>query len=362
MATQGPPCARCGWTLRWHQPQFAWVCDSCRVVYPSAPAPGPRAVAPRRGRHRAAIGVEAADPNAPFAGSHLPAAARGRGAFRPRPMTLVAIGAAAVAAVVVVVVFVVNSDDGSANAPKSRDELIKRSVEALAAHDTKALMRLVDYDTLRERMLDCDGSAESEERGRKNAEEMRSSMQAEVDRTFSYDLELDEIEPDKSDDPFGVPKATPLKRGDNAGDGCRFKVDADFHDLKFTIKVKSRGTTHRQEASMMAIELGGQWHLLGPPRIAGEIGVVECDTAVKHAIELTKPDLLKMPRMTDTKIDSLELTLTERCRMDSWSQDIRSCIGDARYATSLEGCLAKLSPTELTSVTDAISRAADEYP
>lgn len=364
MATAGPPCARCGWVLRWFPPKFAWVCDRCRAIYPASPpaaAPSPPSplspgAAFRAGRPAvAAIGAAAppvlAAPGAvPFAATRLHAAGRAR----PRRRVRLGLAIAGVAVAVAAAWWLVAGSAEEHRAPRDREELVRSAVAALAAHDAKALLRLSDYDALQARMLDCDADDKARDRQHDNKESLRKTFEDEVERTKDTELAFVAISPPSGDD-----KAMPLHRGDNAGDDCKFKVDAEFNDINFTVKVRARGREIVQKASLIAIHLDGAWHLLGPPRIEGEIGEIDCAGAVKAALAVAKDELLKVPRMTGDKLEKLETSLAERCKLYSWDEEVRTCLDGAAFAGSLEGCLGLLPSSELTAVTDEISRIAD---
>lgn len=373
MAAAGPPCVKCGWTLRWFPPRFAWVCDRCRRVYPSgppagaahaaaapvyAPAPVPAGPPPTG---VAAIRARAHGPNSGLA-AHAPApGGTVRTGWRPSRKVLVGGWLAAIAVGGVVIALQLSGGDGeggSGAVARSRDELVRRAVGALATHDAAALIALSDYDGLRDRMLSCDDPAQAAKLGADNRDHLERSLREEIDRTRDAVIALVDADPDGTgDDDVGT---NVLTKGDSAGDGCTFKTDARFHDVKFKVSVTTGGATTTQDGSLLAIELAGVWHLLGPPRITGELGALDCESSVNAAMNVSRADLLKVPGMTASKLARLTDVIADRCITDVWPDSVRRCLGTAAYKTAVDACLDELPANQVTLIAEAILRAADE--
>src|SRR5688572_17339082 len=349
MAAAGPPCVKCGWTLRWFPPRFAWVCDRCRRVYPSGPPAGAvraaavPAIAGPAPTGAAAIHAPAQGPNSgprPGAAAYAPApGGTVRTRWRASRKILVGGWLAAIAVGGVVIALQLSGGDGKGGGgvARSRDELVRRAVDALAAHDAAALIALSDYDGLRDRMLRCDDPTQAAKLGDDNRTHLERSLREEIDRTRDAVIALADADPaGDADDDFGP---NVLTKGDSAGDGCTFKTDARFHDVKFKVSVTTGGATAIQEGSLLAIELAGVWHLLGPPRISGELGALDCETSVGAAMNVSRADLLKVPGMTSSKLARLTDVIADRCITDAWPDSVRRCLGTAAYKTAVDACL-----------------------
>lgn len=371
MVMAGPPCARCGWTLRWFQPQFAWVCDRCRSIFPSGP---PRAAAPAAYPAPAAYAAPAAYPapaGHPLAGPSPGMVGAGYSGARPRKpfklpskTAMIAGGSVAVAVIVALVVWrFVLAGSSSGGPGSSREDLIRRAVAALAAHDADQMMSLADYDSLRDRMLKCEDTDHAKRDRDRNKRELQENFEKEVERTKKVEIKLGSLK--KDDDGgwgyggSGYDRPTRLEKGEDAGDDCKFKIDAAFHNIDFTVKVTVGDRTHEQDVSMMALEVDGSWYLISPPRIEGEIGTSDCKTAVDTAMKLSKDEMMKLPNMTESKLDSLTTDIAELCDLDHWEEDVRTCLSEAMVSNAVEACMRKLSSSQQSNVTDKIMRATE---
>jgi len=370
--------------LRWFQPQFSWVCDRCKSIYPSGPpraAAAPAAI-PYPAAGAAAIPYPAGTPAMAYAGPAGTAVAPPVGmvgagfvAARPRkPLKLpskgvmIAIGAAAVAVIAAVIVWKVLLSGSSSGGPgSSREDLVKRAVAALAAHDADQLMGLADYDNLRDKMLKCEDTDHAKRDRDRNKRELQENFEKEVERTKKVTIKMGSVDKDRGgrdDDGWGYggstyERPTRLSKGEDAGDDCKFKVNAAFHNIEFTVKVTVDDKTREQDASLMALEVDGGWYLISPPRIEGEVGTNDCRTAVGNAMKLAKDDMLKLPNMTEAKIDSLKFDITELCEQDHWDEDIRGCLAESMVSNAIETCMRKLSSSQQSAVTDKIMRASE---
>jgi hypothetical protein len=358
--------------LRWFQPQFAWVCDRCRSIYASSPQPGAMrtvlvpATAVAAPGAAGAVGL-APPPAGVLVGGGMIAARPNRPAFAlpSRRVMLLVGGAAGLIIASLLVWFLVLGKKTATGAAKDRDELVTRAVAALAAHDADALMSLSDYESLRETMLDCEDSDRARRDRERNRREMQENFEKEIERTRKATLELGSLERAKDPDDsynsysYNADAPTRLSRGDSAGDDCRFKVEAAFHNIEFTIKVTVDGKTREQPATLMALEVEDQWHLISPPRIEGELGTSDCRGAVANAMKLSRDEMLKLPNMTETKLDSLKYDITDLCEEDRWEEDVRMCLSDALISSAVESCMRKLSSSQMSNVTSKIMRAAE---
>jgi hypothetical protein len=329
MATPGPPCARCGWILRWFQPQYAWVCDRCHGIFPAAVpgAPAARAALP---------GARPVSPRPPFT------------LTRPQ-LIAVAVGAVVIAGGIAA--FVLLRGGGShGGVARSRDELVRRIVAAMNAHDLDAALGLADYAGLKARTMDCTG--DDPDKVEQDAERIRDGFKSEITRTRNVEIELVRINTEIGDGDDHKPLT--LDKGDTAGNGCKFTVDVELHTLKFAVKLTADGNSREKDVEMYALVTDGEWHLLSPPSLQGSISAPDCWEAVRNAMARSRDDMLKMPNMTASKLDDVKYAMSELCRTDGWGEDALTCLTDATDQSSVETCMRKLTASQMSAVTDKL--------
>lgn len=327
--------------MRWFQPQFAWVCDRCRGIYPAA-APGTSA----------------------------PAQAR---VVRPRPavtlsrtqVVALAVGALVIAGGVAAYMLIGRGGSSHGGAARSRDELVRRLVSAFNAHDLDAALALADYDGLKRQAMDCeDGEDDQLDR---DEERIRDGFKTEIDRTRGMKIEVARI--NRSEPGDGDDKPLTLDKGDTAGNGCKFTTDVELHTIKFSVKVRTvDDETHEKDLEMYALVVGGEWHVLSPPTgldsLEGLRGVApaDCWEAVRNAMAKSRDDMLKMSRMTESKLDDVKYAMSELCRVDGWSNDALTCLTDAHDQSDVEGCMRKLTAAQMSAVTDKLVKIVGDDP
>jgi hypothetical protein len=316
--------------MRWFQPQYAWVCDRCRGIYPAA-VPG--AAAP---------------------------AAHAR-VVRPRPgLTLSRTQLIALAVVGVVIsggiaAYMLVGRGASHGGPaRSRDELVRRLVGALNAHDLDAALALADYDGLKRQAMDCsDGDPDELER---DAARIRDSFKTEIDRTRGVEIALARL--DRAEPGDGDSKPLTLDKGDTAGNGCKFTADVELHTIKFSVSVTRDGDTREKDLEMYALVVGGEWHVLSMPSgldvVSGGGAPPDCWESVRNAMAKSRDDMLKMSSMTESKLDDVKYAMSELCQIDGWSTEALRCLTDADDGSDVEACMRKLTATQMSAVTDKL--------
>ncbi|HEV7558220.1 MAG TPA: hypothetical protein VGO00_22280, partial [Kofleriaceae bacterium] len=165
----GPPCAQCGWTLRWIPEQNAWGCDRCRQMFPVAPQPQvapPPAFAPPQPPPGSpyAPGSQVQQPYSPYAGQGHAAPAMAPPMRAPGTKSklglFIGLGAVVVGGAVLAIVLVMRGGKGGGG---SRDGVINDAFAALSAGDGDKLVKLGDFATVVSQVIECKDSDDDQD-------------------------------------------------------------------------------------------------------------------------------------------------------------------------------------------------------
>jgi hypothetical protein len=279
MATQGPACSQCGWSLGWDPAQSAWRCDRCHAVFPvgppqlqpapyvpqAQPAYAPQAQPAYAPQAQPAYAPQAQAPFVPSTPGYPPAQPlHGQpttppvSAKKSKAVLFAIVGALAIAGVIVLVVVLKGARGGLA----SRDELIQHTLAALNAGNAEALFKLGDSGTFENRVIDCDRDGGYD--GTHEKPDPKHALGTYETAVFkAHDLKVELVGIDE--------KATTThvdKQGSEAdrGKGCRFTADYTVNDVALDLKITNKaGKSSKQKQSVTVGELGGRWYLLEAP-------------------------------------------------------------------------------------------------
>lgn len=196
---------------------------------------------------------------------------------------VIGLAVAAVAAAGIVIAVVV-AKGGGGGGGGTRDDLVKSALTAIQAGDVDALVKLGDPVALHAKVMDCSEREKDKDADDENDPEMESKRQRRgyeklVERTKGVKLELISIAEEgeagegAKDDKAPKESGHLMKKGDEAGKGCVFKMDARMHGLVVKVRAtESGGKSQEQEAKAMVAEIDGGWYLMGPPVLSAPSG------------------------------------------------------------------------------------------
>jgi len=219
------------------------------------------------------------------------------------------VGGVAVAGAIIAIVVVkgVGGDGAS-----SREDLVKRTLTAMGDGDVEKLVKLSDPVGLYNAALDCSEREKRKQDREKDKDKDEGDADQDKDRDTDKDDASDDDDPqmqetrirhkyeklvdkmkgvkfelvsiagekDERDDRDDADadadrkrkkKRDGMKKGDQAMKGCVFKVDVQFHELIAKVRVTDRDSKEpsEQKAKLTAIDAGGSWYLMAPPKLGG---------------------------------------------------------------------------------------------
>jgi len=251
----GPPCATCGAPLRWFAERGSWGCERCLAPSPYAPGAGGAAPAyspfrtPPPPEHQAAVEQQ-----------QIYAAAPGG------KRVWFAMGGGVALLVVVAIVFALAGGSGARGGASSRDELIERTLRALADHDVDALVALADPGGLMARVVDCEDKPKDGDEDRDPDTAIRKARER-YDKLVrdlpEVTLELVDVRDDKGGDSKPL-----IDKGDKMMKGCVARMAVYLREATAVVKVARRGKSGReQKIELSMIEADGRFYLSDPPKL-----------------------------------------------------------------------------------------------
>jgi hypothetical protein len=82
-------------------------------------------------------------------------------------------------------------------------------------------------------------------------------------------------------------------------------------------------------------------------------GGADCQKAIDHSMELSKPMMEKMPGMDDATMQKMKDLGLQHCKDDKWSDEAVKCMIDAKSMEEAQGCYQKLSKEQRQSMNKA---------
>lgn len=254
------------------------------------------------------------------------------------------VGALAVAGGIVAIVMLTGKGDGPSGGGSSREDVVKKTVAALAKGDADALMKLTGVEN-RDRFIKCENKQDPEDR-KKNIAKLRERYQEAADAVKGAKVEVVAIE--KDDDPEVTKKGTRFEEGEGE---CETTMEVTEHRFEIKIKVTPKdGKAGEQETRMSVMTIGGGWFLDKPP----EIKVPgSCDKAVNTAMDKTEADTIKTAggKVSETAMKAalkdMRAVAIKRCTEDSWDDDVLECLNKESTTTAkMDACFKRLSTTQ----------------
>lgn len=260
MAVASVPCATCGAPMRWFAERGGWACERCVVVTEHAPspyAPGAGAAAPAYSPFRPPPPPEQ---QAAAVQQQLYAAAPGG------KRVWLAMGGGVALLVVVASVFALAGGKGAGGGASSRDELVERTLRALAKHDVDALVALADPGGLMARVVECEDKPKDGDEDRDPDTALRKARER-YDKLVrdlpEVTLELIDVRDDKSGDSKPL-----IDKGDKMMKGCVARMAIYLREATAVVKVVRPGKPAReQKVELSMIEADGRFYLSDPPKL-----------------------------------------------------------------------------------------------
>jgi hypothetical protein len=271
MAAAGPPCPTCGTPLSWFAERNAWGCGYCPAVPADVP-PSPYAPnsAPVAKYSPFRAGPPPAQQAAMLQAAHAPAG--------PSKRVWLAVGGGITLLVIVAIAFA--AAGGSGGGAGSREELVKRTLHAIANRDVDALVALADPVGLMARVVECDDKPRKGDEDRDPDTALRKSREKfeKLTRDLPDELaiELVDLREDRED-------AKPLiDKGDKMMKGCVAKTAIYLREANAVVKISRAGKPGREQKIEIAIiEVDGRFYLSDPPKL----DIAGADDAFEKLVE-----------------------------------------------------------------------------
>jgi len=273
MAAAGPPCTTCGAPLSWFAERSTWGCGRCLAVPADMP---PSPYAPHYAPVAKYSPFRAAPPPEQAAMLHAALAPAG-----PSKRVWLAIGGGIALLVIVAIAFAA-AGGSSGGGAGSRDELVKRTLRAIADRDVDALVALADPAGLMARVVECDDKPRKGDEDRDPDTALRKAREKfeKLTRDLPAELaiELVDLREDRED-------AKPLiDKGDKMMKGCVAKTAIYLREANAVVKISRAGKPGREQKIEIAIiEVDGRFYLSDPPKL--DIAVAD-DDAFEKLVEL----------------------------------------------------------------------------
>ena len=241
-----PPCAACGYALRWIPEHHGWGCDRCRQFYPAQQQQPQQQWTPQHQQQQPGYGYGGAPAVVPGGGSKI-------GLWVVLALLVVAGG-------VVGLVFALRGGGGGMASPEA---LIKATLAAEGEGDVDKLIKLADYPAAFEMGIDCKGEAARDEGidPDKMVKKLREQMDELVKTTKGLTIELVESKRDEGG------KHDKTEKGQEIEKGCTAKVDVELVRYAIKVKVTKDGKTGEQNTKFEVLDVGGHYFMFQPPRI-----------------------------------------------------------------------------------------------
>jgi hypothetical protein len=242
-----PPCAACGYALRWIPEHHGWGCDRCRQFYPAQQAQAqqpqqqqwaPQHQQPGYGYGGAAVAV-------PGGGSKI-------GLWVVLALLVVAGG-------VVGLVFALRGGGGGMASPEA---LIKATLAAEADGNVDTLVKLADYPAAFAMAVDCKGEAarDADIDPDKLVKKLRNDMDELVKTTKGLTIELVESKREEG-------RGDKTEKGKEVAPGCTAKATLEFVSYAIKVKVTKDGKTGEQNTKFEMLDVDGHYFMFKPPRV-----------------------------------------------------------------------------------------------
>jgi len=249
-----PPCAACGYALRWIPEHNGWGCDRCRQFYP-AQQPQPQQPPQQQWAPQHQHQQPQPQPGYGYGGAAvaLPGGGSKIGLWVVLALLVVAGG-------VVGLVFALRGGGGGMASPEA---LIKAALVAEGEGNVDALIKLADYPAAFAMGIDCKGEAARDEGidPDKMVKKLRDQMDELVKTTKGLTIELVESKRDEGG------RHDKTEKGQEIEKGCTAKEDLEFIRYAIKVKVTKDGKTGEQNSKFEMLDVGGHYFMFQPPRI-----------------------------------------------------------------------------------------------
>lgn len=167
----------------------------------------------------------------------------------------------ALALLVIIVIAAMTGAGTRASGGLPRDELVRRSIAALAAGDVGELQALASFDELQHLLTDCPDSAQMKQA----RQQQRTAFEQAVRQLAAYRQrrKLASVSLEVVATKVRTDENLALKKGQAAnasgGPACAMKIDAAVHTLRVDVRV-NRQTT--ESLKLIALEADAKWYLM----------------------------------------------------------------------------------------------------
>jgi hypothetical protein len=84
----------------------------------------------------------------------------------------------------------------------------------------------------------------------------------------------------------------------------------------------------------------------------------DCAKAIDHSMDLSKAEMTARPGMDDKILQKMKDLGLQHCKDDKWSEDVLTCMTEAKTMSDSQACYAKLSPEQQGKMNTAATELA----